>query len=255
MGYETLLVEKQNSIATVKFNRLEKMNAASPQVFRDLYAALDDLNNDPEVKVLVLTGQEKAFSAGADLGHLDFYNNPRVGFDFIKLVTKAFRQFEEIDKPVIGAVNGYAFGFGTEITLVCDIAFASEQAKFGLKEVTHGAVPVVALSRGKSVMLKHHLAYIAMTGETLTAQEAKEAGLVSKVLPHDQLLPETYRVAERIAQNGPMALEYIKRMLTTGTDADYRRSIEVCTGIFVTEDLKEGRAAFQDRRKAEFKGR
>jgi len=255
MGYETLLVEKNNAIATVKFNRLEKMNAASPQVFRDLYAALDELNEDPEVKVLVLTGQDKTFSAGADLGHLDFYNNPRVGFDFIKLVTKAFRKFEEIDKPIIAAVNGYAFGFGTEITLVCDIAFASDRAQFGLKEVTHGAVPVVALSRGRSVMLKHHLAYIAMTGETLSAQEAKEAGLVTRVIPHEQLMEETYKVAERIAQNGPLALEYIKRMLTTGTDADYRRSIEVCTGVFVTEDLKEGRTAFQERRKPVFKGR
>lgn len=255
MPYETILIQKDAGVATITFNRMEKKNAASPQMFRDLDAALTEIEQDESVRVIVLTGQEEAFSAGADLGHLKFYNNPRVGLDFIKLVTKAFRHFEEINIPIIGAVNGYGYGFGTEITLVCDIVIASEDAKFGLKEVTHGAVPVVALSRGKAVMLKHHLAYMAMSGATLSAQEAKEIGLVNKIVPKEKLYQEVYDLANRIKSNGPLALEAIKRLLTSGTDEDYRKAIAVCMGIFVTEDLKEGTEAFAERRKPVFKGR
>jgi len=254
MEFETILLEKKDKIATITFNRPEKMNAASPAVFRDLDNAMTDIENDDDIRVVILTGNGEAFSAGADVEKFEF-DKIKFGMDFIENVARAFMHFEYLPKPIIAAVNGYAFGFGTGITLACDIVIASEKAKFGTKEVNWGQVPIESLLRGAEVMGKRTIAYMALTGSTFTAQDAKEAGLVNKVVPHDQLMAEAWKLAESVSKGAPLAQKAIKKVLNRKCREEWDWTVAMMPSIFATEDVAEARAAFMDKRKPEFKGK
>ena len=254
MDFETILLEKKDKIATITFNRPEKMNAASPAVFRDLDNALTDIENDDDIRVVILTGNGEAFSAGADVEKFEF-DKIKFGMDFIENVARAFMHFEYLPKPIIAAVNGYAFGFGTGITLACDIVIASEKAKFGTKEVNWGQVPIETLLRGAEVMGKRTIAYMALTGSTFTAQDAKDAGLVNKIVPHDQLMAEAWKLAESVSKGAPLAQKAIKKVLNRKCREEWDWTVAMMPSIFATEDVAEARAAFMDKRKPEFKGR
>jgi enoyl-CoA hydratase len=254
MEFETILLEKKDQIATIWFNRPDKMNAASPTVFSDLDAALTDIENDDDIRVVILTGKGEAFSAGADVGKFEFDKIIK-GVEFIENVARSFMHFEYLPKPVIAAVNGYAYGFGTGITLACDVVIASDKAKFSTREVNWGQIPIETLLRGAEHLGKRTIAYMALTGATFTAEEAKQVGLVNKVVPHDQLMDEVWKIAEGMKKGAPLAQKTIKRVLNRKCREDWDWTSAMMPAIFSSEDVAEARAAFMEKRKPEFKGR
>ncbi|MEE9401413.1 MAG: enoyl-CoA hydratase/isomerase family protein [Dehalococcoidia bacterium] len=254
MEFETILLDKKDQIATITFNRPEKMNAASPEVFSELDAALTDIEQDDDIRVVILTGSGEAFSAGADVGKFEFDKTIK-GIEFIENVARPFMHFEYLPKPVIAAVNGYAYGFGTGITLACDIVIASDKARFSTREVNWGQIPIETLLRGTEILGKRTIAYMALTAATFSAEEAKAVGLVNRVVPHDQLMEEVGKLAERLKQGAPLAQKMIKKLLNRKCREDWDWTVAMMPSLFSSEDVAEARAAFMEKRKPEFKGR
>lgn len=253
MEWKTLRYEVGEGIAYVTFNRTEKLNAANVEMFEELSRVMAEIERDGEVRVGILTGQGKAFCAGVDIESFDF-RRVVTGYEFIKSCMRAFRSVEEVSKPIIAAVNGYAFGFGLEIGLSCDITIASERATFGLAEIKHGVLPAITATRGLEILGRKAVAYLAMTGDTIDAEEARRLGLVNKVVSAEKLTEEAVATAKRIQRNAPLALEAVKRILNRNNEIHFKDVINFMPGIFMTEDLREGMKAFLEKRRANFNG-
>lgn len=254
MNLEMFKYEKSDNIAFVTFDRMEKYNAVNMQVFEELAEIMGEIGKDPEVSVAILTGQGKSFSAGVDIESFGF-EGVKGSYDFIQSCMRAFRSVEECPKPVIAAVNGFAFGFGFEISFTCDITIASENASFGLAEIKHGVIPAITITRGLEMVSRKAVGYLAMTGENIDAQTAKELGFVNKVVAHDKLMDEAIATAKKIQQNGPLALTTLKRILNKNGELHFKDVTNFMQGLFMSEDLHEGMTAFKEKRKAVFKGR
>ncbi len=254
MGYETIKLEKEDRVATITFDRMQKKNAANHQVFRDLEAALTDIEEDDDMRVVVLTGQEDVFSAGADVSGFDF-QKVSAGMHFMQLVARVFNHFEYIPKPVVMAVNGIAFGFGAGITLTGDIVIASDRARFSIREINHGAIPIETLTRGLEVMGKHRISYLSLMANDITAEEARSFGLVNVVVPHDKFREEVARVCDRLKNSAPFAQAAIKRILNRRCHEDWDFGLGIMPAVFATDDVAEARKAFMEKRKPKFTGR
>jgi enoyl-CoA hydratase/carnithine racemase len=254
MSHETIKLEKDDRVATIIFNRMEKKNAANHQMFRDLDAALTDIEEDENMRVVVLTGQEDVFSAGADVTGFDF-QKVGAGMYFMQLVAKTFNHFEYIPKPVVMAVNGIAYGFGTGITLTGDIVIASDKAKFSIREINHGAIPIETLTRGMEIMGKHRISYLSLMANDMGAEEAKAIGLVNTVVPHDQLRVEVARVCDKLKNGAPFAQAAIKRILNRKSHEDWDFALGIMPSVFATDDVAEARRAFMEKRKPKFTGK
>ncbi|MBW1659209.1 MAG: enoyl-CoA hydratase/isomerase family protein [Deltaproteobacteria bacterium] len=260
MSEELVLLEKTPPLATITINRPKALNALNSKVLAELDKTLDRVNEDEEIRVVIITGSgEKAFVAGADIAEMSEMS-PLEGSNFSRLGQLVFQKVQDLKKPVIAAVNGYALGGGSELALACDFIYASENAKFGLPEVTLGIFPGFGgTQRLPRLIGKSRAKELIFTGKMISAAEAYEMGMVNKVVPLDQLMDAVKEVATQIAKNGPIAVYVAKNLVDVGYDIPLddgclmeSRSFGMCCS---TEDKKEGMKAFLEKRKPVFKGR
>jgi enoyl-CoA hydratase len=259
MAYETIILEKHGAVAVIKFNRPKALNAINPQVNADVHSALDEIEKDSSIRVVVLTGEgEKAFIAGADIGHM-VKLSPLEARKFSEEGHALGFRFENFPLPIIACVNGFALGGGAEMAMACDFIYASETAKFGQPEINLGLIPGYGGTQRLSRLVgKARAKELCMVGGMLSAQEAKDIGLVNKVFPADKLWEETMKTAQLIASKGGVSLRAIKQCVDRGFDTDLRRGCQIESDAFglcmCSPDAKEGMNAFLEKRKPSFKG-
>lgn len=259
MDYANILFRIQDGIGVITFNRPKALNALNPRTLEELAHAIERTRQDDTIRTLVLTGAgERAFVAGADITEFTRMN-PLQARLFAEFGQDIFFRMEQLPKPVIACVNGFALGGGCELAMSCDFIYASESAKFGQPEINLGIIPGFGGSQRLSRLVGRAKAKeLCMTGETIDAREAKALVLVARIFPADQLMDETMKVAMALASKSPGALRSIKRVVDGGANVDLRSGCaleaEAFAVCFGTEDMREGVTAFLEKRKPEFKG-
>jgi len=258
MSYETILLDKRDTVGVVTLNRPEALNALNNQLMDELTAGLRELEADEEIGCVVLTGSEKAFAAGADIKEIA-EKTYRDAF-MENLIAANWHEASRIRKPIIAAVAGHALGGGCELAMMCDFILAADTAKFGQPEITIGVIPGAGgtqrLARfiGKSKAMD-----MVLTGRQMDAQEALTSGLVSRVVPADDLMEEAVKVAEKIAAFSRPAVmiakESVNRAFETPLSEGLRFESRVFHSLFAFEDQSEGMSAFIDKRRPQFKNR
>lgn len=257
--YQSVTLERRGKVAVLTINRPDKLNALSSQVHREGVAALDELRADDSVRVVVITGSgEKAFIAGADISEFEGQTPVTQRNTFQE--RSLFNSLDTFPKPVIAMVNGFCLGGGNELAMACDIRIASENAKFSQPEINLGIMcGGGGTQRLPRLVGEGRAMEMALTGDMIDAATAEKFGLVNHVYPIDQLEAETMKLAEKIAEKAPIALqlskEAVKFASRSNLDEGLRREVDLFAICFSTEDKKEGVAAFLEKRKPEFKGR
>ena len=255
-----VLLDKKEGIGIIKINRPEAMNSLNEEVLLDLDQAVDKAIGDPEIQVIVFTGEGRAFVAGADIAGMHPLDE-KGGMEWGKLGQRVFRKIEKLDKPTIAAVNGFALGGGCELALACDLRIASEKAKFGQPEVGLGIIPGYSgTQRLPRLVGKAKAIELILTGDIITADQAAQIGLVNLVVAPEALMEETFALAARITKNAPIAVRYANKAIKDGlecTDMDKAIVVEaeLFAKCFSTEDQKEGMGAFLEKRNPDFKGK
>src|SRR6476659_10015261 len=258
-SYETITVEKRNSVAVLTINRPDKLNALNKRVHSESVAALDELRRDDTVRVLVFTGAgEKSFVAGADISEFQD-ETPITQRDLFHEKT-LFNSIDTFPKPVIAMINGFCLGGGNELALACDLRVCSENAKCSQPEINLGLIPGGGGTQRLTRLIGEGRAMeIMLTGDMIDAQTAYNYGLVNHVYPAAELELKTMELAEKIAEKAPIALQLIKEAVKfasrSNLDEGLRREVDLFAICFTTEDKKEGVSAFLEKRKPEFKGR
>lgn len=259
MAYENIIYEVNEGIATITFNRPKALNALNAALLAELSRALDEIAGDEDIRVLILTGAgEKAFVAGADISELATFDSlkakafARKGHDIIN-------KLQQLPIAVIAAVNGFALGGGTEISLACDFIYASENAKFGQPEINLGLIPGFGGTQRLPRLIGTNMAKeLILTGKMIAAAEALQLGLANKVVAPDQLMDETIKTARVIASKGKVSLREAKQAVDKGMDVDLASGcsieIDAFALCYASPDAREGTSAFLDKRQAEFKG-
>nr|WP_284703772.1 short-chain-enoyl-CoA hydratase [Clostridium swellfunianum] len=250
-------MQKENHLATITINRTKALNALNTQVLFQLEEVLQDLKKDDNVFVVIVTGAgEKAFVAGADITEMKEFSVFE-GRNFSALGNRIFREIENLEKPVIAAINGFALGGGCEFALACDIRIASSKAKFGQPEVGLGITPgfggTQRLARIVGIGAAKELLY---TGKMIDAAEAYRIGLVNKVVEPDKLMETAKTLANGIAENAPIAVKLCKAAVNRGMQMDIDTAVmyeaDIFSQCFSTQDQKEGMTAFIERRHKNF---
>lgn len=260
MSSNQLLVRISEQIATVTFNRPEIMNALSIELFHELKSVLGELEADEEVAVVILTGAgEKAFIAGGDIKSMVDVS-VQWARDFALLAQAVLNCIEELSKPVIAAINGYALGGGCELAMACDIRIASESSQLGQPEVKLGIIPGFAgTQRLARLVGKGKAKELIFTGEMISAQEAQRIGLVNQVVPADELMTVARAMAATIAARSRTAVKFSKQAIDNGLEMEVKRAgiyeADLFSLCFAYEDRREGMRAFLEKRKPEFTGR
>ena len=258
MAHENIIVEKRGRVGLITLNRPKAMNALNVALIGELKLALDEFEDDDEIGAIVITGSDKVFAAGADVKEIrDKSFIEAYSEDFI---SKDWERIATCRKPVIAAVAGYALGGGCEIAMMCDFILAADNARFGQPEINLGIIPGAGgtqrLTRfvGKSKAME-----MCLTGRMMDAEEAERAGLVSRVVPLDELLDEAVATAEKICKlSRPIVMiakESVNRAYETTLAEGVRFERRLFHSTFSTEDKMEGMAAFLDKREAQFKHR
>ncbi len=257
--YETITLERRGAVALLTINRPDKLNALNKQVHTEGVAALDELRTDDSVRVLIITGAgEKSFIAGADISEFEG-QTPVTQRDLFHEKT-FFNTIDSFPKPVIAMVNGFCLGGGNELAMACDIRIASESARFSQPEINLGIMcGGGGTQRLPRLVGEGRAMEMVLTGDMIDAETAHRFGLVNHVYPADQLEAETIKLAEKIAEKAPIALqlskEAVKFALRSNLDEGLRREVDLFAICFSTEDKKEGVTAFLEKRKPAFKGR
>ena len=260
MAFETLLVERDGPVAIVTVNRPKVLNALNETVLSELSKVFDELEADRSVLAVIITGAgDRAFVAGADIGELAALADSHAGKAKAKAGHEVGHKIEHSRLPVIMAINGYALGGGLELAMAGDIRLASSTAKLGQPEVNLGIVAGFGGSQRLPRLVGQGMAsYLLLSGEQIGADEAKQANLVEKVYPPDQLMAEAKRLAKVIASKGPLAVAATKRLIHKGLQTDLHAALDLEAEEFgkisATVDAKEGTKAFLEKRKADFRG-
>ncbi|MBU8849156.1 MAG: enoyl-CoA hydratase/isomerase family protein [Desulfobacterales bacterium] len=260
MSFENIILEVENPLATIFFNRPKALNALNNALFDELDIALDQIKNNTDIRVLILTGSgDKAFVAGADIAEL-VKMNPLEGKSFSRKGQKVFSKIEELPIPAIAAVNGFALGGGLEAALGCDFIYASDKALFGLPEINLGLIPGFGGTQRLARRIGSNRAKeLIFTGKNVNAHKALEYGIVNKVTEHDKLMEEVLKTANLIASKGKVALRSAKEVVQTGLNVDLESGCRIENDVFglnmASEDAKEGTHAFLEKRKPVFKGK
>ena len=256
MSYENILVETRGRVGLITLNRPKAMNALNDALMDELGDALARFDADENIGCLVITGSDKAFAAGADIGamkdwsYMDVYKS--------EYITRNWERIRSVRKPVIAAVAGYALGGGCELSMMCDITIAAETAKFGQPEIKLGVIPGAGgTQRLPRAVSKSKAMDMVLTARMMDAAEAERAGLVSRVVPADKLLDEAFATANQICEYSLTAVMAAKESVNRAYEGTLNEGIlferRVFHSLFATEDQKEGMAAFVEKRKPKFK--
>ncbi|MCP4826260.1 MAG: enoyl-CoA hydratase [Shimia sp.] len=258
MAFETIIVEIEDHVALIKLNRPDALNALSQQLIGELQEALESADANDKVRCIVITGSEKAFAAGADIKEMSSMSFADVNLS--NLFAEFGDRIQDIRKPVIAAVSGYALGGGCELAMACDFIIASETAKFGQPEINLGVIAGIGGSQrltravGKSKSMDMNL-----TGRFMDAAEAERSGLVSRVVPPKKLMEESMGAAHKIAEKSLIAARTAKEAVNRSFESSLREGLlferRAFHSLFATEDQKEGMAAFMEKREAQFRDR
>ncbi len=256
MAYETIVVDIDDHIATVRLNRPDQLNALSAALLGELRKAITDLDGDDRVRCIILTGNEKAFAAGADITEM-------VDRGFVQMfktdhLAKEAAAIEQCRTPIIAAVSGYALGGGCELAMMCDFILAADTAKFGQPEINLGVMAGLGGSQrltrfvGKSKAMEMHL-----TGRFMDAEEAERSGLVSRVVSAKELMEEARAAAEKITEKSTIATMAVKEAVNRSYETTLTEGLlferRVFHALFSTEDQQEGMSAFVEKREAQFR--
>jgi enoyl-CoA hydratase len=260
MTLENLLLDRDEAVATVTINRPRVLNALNTPTLDELRRVMLDLKQDSGVRVVILTGAgDKAFVAGADINELAALS-PTNGREHALVGQHVFDVIENLGKPVIAAINGYALGGGCELAMACTLRLAADSAKLGQPEINLGIIPGYAgTQRLARLVGKGRAMEIILTGAPIGAAEAERIGLVNHVVPAADLMAETRKLAGALARQAPLAMRYILNAINMGLEMPFAQGAVFEATLFglvaASEDMREGTKAFLEKRKAEFKGR
>jgi enoyl-CoA hydratase len=257
MAFEFILVHREEPIAILQIHRPQQLNALNSRMMEELTNALEELDNDPAIRCMIITGNERAFGAGADIKDMaeatpvEMLQRNWIGY---------WDRIKKVSKPVLAAVSGYAFGGGCELAMACDLIVASESAQFAQPEINLGVMPGAGgTQRLTRALGKSKAMEMVLTGRAISAREAEARGLVARVYPTEVYLGEAKKLAREIASKAPIAVRLAKESVNKAFESslsdglDYERKLFYF--LFGTEDGHEGMEAFVEKRKAEWKGK
>ncbi|MCJ7933700.1 MAG: enoyl-CoA hydratase-related protein [Chryseobacterium sp.] len=255
MSYENILLKKEDKLSIITINRPESLNALNAKTIQEISTALDELNEDTSCRVIILTGSgEKSFVAGADIKEFSDFGQEKAEELARNGQNSLFNKIENMSKPVIAAVNGFALGGGLELAMACHIRYASENARLGLPEVTLGLIPGYGGTQRLPKLVGKGIANeMIFSAKMIPAQKAKEIGLVNEVYPISELLTKTKELATTIAYNSPMAIsKAIHAVNLSDSEKGFDTEIQYFGELFEMADKKEGVTAFLEKRKPNF---
>ena len=260
MQFTNIILEKKERIARITLNRPEVLNAMDPQTYAEIYDAIQDIEADRDIRVVIITGKGRAFCAGADLKAIrQFLDKASSTVEFLEGCHKSVNAVDACSKPVIAAVNGLALAGGLELVEACDIVIAAESAKLGDQHAARGLVPGGGGTQRLIRQVNSRKAMeLLLTGDWVSAKEAEALGLINKAVPDDQLETAVNELAEKLAKRSPMASKTIKMLAKKGLETDLTTALKMeVVGVaqhFFTDDAREGIQSFLEKRDPDFAG-